>query len=177
MAMASPAHAIIFIGGVGGGGGGGGGGCTTQSFDVQFTTSNTYSVHSSNQERGQSWVAGVSKSLYAVWLKANDGAWSGANLTIRIGTSSNLSSSYLVQFTCVVPDAAGFFQCVIPASDRPSLTSSTTYYMIFRTDANWNVSRDSAQGYANGTAYYDITLDWSGTSSANDLPFKTEMCD
>jgi hypothetical protein len=177
LALVTPAHAIIIIGGTGAPPDAPPATCETQSYDVEFTTTNTYSVFETGQERGQSWTAVATGSMYALWLKANDGVWSGATITIRIGTSSNLSASYLSEFTCVVPDAEGWFQCLAPDGGRPSLTASTTYYALFRTSALWNINRDSAGGYANGTAYYDLNKDWIGTTSSSDLPFKIEICD
>ena len=179
--FASPANAIIVVGGTGeppdpppGES------CTTQSFDVQFTTSNTYSSVQTNEERGQSWKSGVTGTLYSFSMKRESITYDPSQITYRIGTSANVSSSYLVESTCTVPDAANYFECVIPEGSRPSLTSGTTYYFIWRISSTYGpfpLSRDSGQGYADGTAYYSATQDWIGNASSNDLPFKTKVCD
>ena len=158
--------------------------CATQSYDVQFTTKNTYSTMYDDQERGQSWISGVSGDLYSISLERENGGTEDS-LILRVGTASDLSGTCpggncLAEFTCYAPTSAGFFECVIPSDNRPSLTSSTTYYFLFQHSytGQWDISRDSGNNYANGIAYYDLTENWIGTaSSSNDLPFKTRMCD
>ena len=178
--LATPAHAIIIIGGTGAAPDPPPGYCTTQSTDVSLTVNNATSIFYSDQDRGQSWESGVTGSLYSIQLRKNADL-TAATLTLRIGVSSNLSTTYLSEFTCTVPYAAGVFECVIPQDDRPSLTSGTTYYLLMRTSGGagdgWVINRDSTGGYANGTAYYDITKDWVGTVATSDLYFITRMCD
>lgn len=178
LVLSTPAYAIIVVGT--GGSGTPGETCATQSYDVEFTTSNTYSSFQTSEERGQSWKAGVSGKLYSISFERTNNTNDASSIDIRIGSSTNLSSTYLVAFTCAISDPGGWKECVIPEADRPSLTASTTYYVLFRISSGygvWPINRDSAQSYADGTAYYDQDKDWVGTASSNDLPFKTRMCD
>jgi len=152
--------------------------CSTQSTDVSLTVNNASSVFYSD-DRGQSWKAGVSGDLYSITLmKAAD--FTANVLTIRIGVSSNLSATYMTEFTCNVPYASGAFECIIPEASRPTLAADTTYHFLaHRADigAGWSIGRDSGGSYADGTSYYDTTDDWVGVAAASDLYFITKMCD
>jgi len=167
-----PADAIMLVGF-----GAGGGSCTTQTYDVQYTTKDTYWTVYDTLERGQSWQSGVTGALYSFSLQ-RDTPGTSATITYRIGTSSDLSS-YLVEGTCTIGAGAGWKECVITAGSRPSLTSSTTYYLLFINGIGqeWTVSTDNAAGYANGTSFWDDVLDWSGTVDSADITIKTRMCD
>jgi len=174
MLLATPAHAVQMIGF------GAGGTCATQSADVSLTVSNASSVFYTD-DRGQSWKAGVSGKLYSITLMKT--ADHTANvLTIRVGESTNLSSTYLTEFTCNVPYSAGAFECIIPEASRPTLSADNTYvFLAHRGDvgAGWSIGRDSGGSYADGTSYYDTSDDWGETISAaaSDLYFISKMCD
>ena len=154
-----------------------GGTCATQSVDVSLTTNNTNSIFYSSDERGQSWTAGVSKTLYSLTFYRTDSG-TGYTQTIRIGTSTNLTSP-LVEYTCSMRATAGSQECIIPEAGRPALTASTAYYVGIHTGGQWSIARDSAGGYAGGTGYFDATSsDWTlSTTSVSDLYFITKMCD
>ena len=170
------AHAIIVIGGTGAAPEAPPATCETQSADVSLTVNNASSTFYTSNERGQSWQAGATGVLYSVTFHKNT---TGTDtLTIRIGTSADLSTSYMVQFTCSAPSAAGDFECVIAEGNRPSLTSGTTYHLLSRvTNGGWDLARDSAGGYADGTAYFDVNKNWIGTTAVSDLYFIATMCD
>lgn len=156
---------------------GGGASCATQSYDVQYTSYNTTSSVQTGDERGQSWLSGVSKTLYSISIYSTN-TTSGITFTFRVGTSADLSSSYLVEFTCDLPTVSGWKECVIPEGSRPALSASTTYHSLFKeTYAGFLISRDSTGGYAGGTSYYDTNKNWIGTTSTSDLPFQIKVCD
>ena len=176
--LAADAHAIIIIGGSGAAPEPpAGDNCTSQAADVSITTDETSSIFYSATDRGQSWKAGVTRDLYSLSFRRYNDTLEGAEtLVIRIGTSSDLSSSYLIEYTCTVPNANGTFECVVP-TPRPSLTSGTTYYAIMQSTSNWSIRRASSSVYADGSAFYDTTADYVGTAATTDLYFITKMCD
>lgn len=150
--------------------------CTSQTADVSITTDATSSIFYSGTDRGQSWKAGATGELYSLSFRRYNDTLEGAEtLVIRIGTSSDLSTSYLVEYTCTVPNANGTFACVVP-TPRPSLTSGTTYYAIMTSSSNWSIRRASTSVYADGSAFYDATADYTGTAVSTDLYFITTMC-
>lgn len=175
--LACPAHAIILVGF-----GEGGGTCLTQSTDVSLTTNNASSTFTySANDRGQSWKAGATGTLYSITLYRNDNTAYSSDLGIRIGNNKDLSATYTTAFTCHVRSDVGAVECVIPEADRPSLTAGSTYYMMMVVtqsyQGSWSIARDSAGGYADGTAYTDITKDYNGTAAVSDLYFVAKMCD
>jgi len=177
------ANAIIIIGGTGAPPSPPAGECTTQSTDVSLTSYNTYSVMYPDQERGQSWKAGAGadgKKLYSLSFRRSDSTGYDSTLTIRIGTSSNLSSTYLTEYTCYTNTTDTVFECVIPQENRPTLTGGTTYHALFRIGTYLNqfsISRDSSNPYADGTSYYDLSKYWDGTPATSDLYMVVKKCD
>lgn len=183
------AHAIIIIGGTGAAPDPPPADtCTTQSEDVSLTVNNaTSTFYTTNTERGQSWKAGVTGKLYSVTLYRNaasgDDSGATSGLDLRIGTSTDMSTTYLVEFTCTVGSSnPGAKECVIPEADRPTLTSGTTYYLAMKIGNGyttpWNLARDSGNSYADGTSYYDTSENWIlATSYTSDLYLVTKMCD
>ena len=175
------AQAIMFIGGSGAAGEPPAESCATQNADVSLTTNNASSTfYNSNAERGQSWKSGVTGKLYSITLHRNSTTGYGSAITIRVGTSANLST-YLVSYSCSIPNSIRDIECVVPSESRPDLTSGTTYYMGMEVtesyNGSWDIARDSLGGYADGTSYYDTTKDWNLSDTAtSDLYMITKMC-
>ena len=181
--LAGPSYAMQMIGF------GAGATCDTQSYDVQYATYNTSSVFDpTNQTRGQSWQSGATGTLYSITIRRHSYTYDASNITIRIGTGTNLSgtcslsNTCKVQYTCAISDSTGDKECVIPEGSRPTLTSGNTYYFLMMVSYGYSffdISRDAAAGYANGTAYFESAEDWdvTGSTSSSDYPFKTRMCD
>lgn len=179
--FAVDSHAIIIIGGTGAAPDPPAATCETQSTDVDITSYATTGTSYGDQDRGQSWKSGVTKSLYSLTFRRFSDDGIATEITIRVGESANLSSTYLVEYTCTVPDETGDFECVIPEGSRPPLTADTTYYVTFRASgaSSWPFGRSATGGtYADGTAYYDVTQDYNLTATANyDLRMKVKVCD
>ena len=161
---------------------GGAGGCTSQTYDVQNTGGTTQSNFYSTEQWGQSFTAGVTGSLYSVSFHRYTGGAGERTLTVRVGTSADLTSSYS-QTTCTVPETTQYFECVYASGNRPSLTASTVYYIGMQTSADGGVPWAIVEGnatYANGQEYYEVgSSDWDFTGSGQvwDINFKTRMCD
>lgn len=149
--------------------------CTSQAADVSIKTDAAGSTFYYGQDRGQSWKAGATGYLHSVSFKRS-AADSEETTTWRIGTSNDLSTSYLTEFTCAIPNASTVFACVIPSGARPYLTSGTTYYIIGTSSTSWAIRRSTSDVYADGTAFFDTTADYIGTAATTDLYFITTMC-
>jgi len=179
--FALDAHAMIIIGGTGATSDPPAATCETQSTDVDITSYAGTATNYGDQDRGQSWKSGVTKSLYSITFRRFDDNYSATTITLRVGESANLSSTYLVQFSCTVPDGTGDFACVVPEGSRPALTSGTTYYVGFVNTggSQWNLGRSAAStsSYADGQAFYDATADYNLTGTNYDLRMKVKVCD
>lgn len=154
--------------------------CATQSTDVEYTTYNTSSAFDVNDERGQSFTTVGGGVLYSISIHRTDMTGGTVDVTFRVDNGSSMEV-YLTEFTCGITAATNaFVECVIPEANRINLSATTTYYFLIQNTENviWNINRDSANGYAGGTAFYDATENWQGTASAgSDLPFRIKVCD
>jgi len=156
--------------------------CATQTYDWQFESTYTSTTVDEYKDGGQSWTSGSGvgdKKLYSISLRRHTTS-STTQLTIRIGTGTDLATDYMVEFSCDVPNATGFFECVIPEASRPTLAASTVYRAFYTVPTGYSsvaFSRSSGSGISGGNNYYDTVHDWSPPASGHDLSFKTRMCD
>jgi hypothetical protein len=179
--FALDAHAMIIIGGTGATSDPPAATCETQSTDVDITSYAGTATNYGDQDRGQSWKSGVSKPLYSFTFRRFSDDGGATAIKLRMGESANLSSTYLVEYTCTIPDAVGDVECVVPSGSRPELTSGNTYYVGFVNTggSTWNVGRSAAStsSYADGQAFYDATADYNLTGTTYDLRMKVKVCD
>lgn len=124
---------------------------------------------------GQSFVPSQTKNLKNFQLYMTTGG-SNITYTCRIGTTVNLNTTYLEQFTLTETTSNNSW-AIISSSTNPSLSSGTTYYVHCRTDktSGPQVGINTSDNYANGIRYYGA--DWtmsSGSSATSDLRFRVE---
>jgi hypothetical protein len=82
----------------------------------------------------------------------------------------------------VLPNAGGYFECVFDAGSRPSLTATTTYYigLHYASGQNPMPIMEGNATYAGGQEFWENNvMDWNytGNGQAQDMNFKTRMCD
>lgn len=142
------------------------------------TTVNSYttstSLYSGNLRLvGQSFTATRSATANTIKVWATGAVT--ANLTVRIGTTTDLSSTYLAQGTLAYSGAmAG--EVSIPLSGGAALTSGQLYYIGLYADGNAGnaivLKGSSATTYAGGQ-YFSTTASWPliNPSNAIDLYF------
>jgi hypothetical protein len=133
---------------------GGAGGCETGTATViaydddvdegNTRDFNTYAI-------GQSFTVSTAEPFYSVQIFA--GGASGT-VTCRIGTTTDLSSTYVDEVSISVSAAYTWYEGV--SSSCPNLSTGTMYVICSTAsdlNINWNIDDSSAE-YAGGTYYY-----------------------
>lgn len=163
--------------------------CSTQSILVEQTTdTDTGANISGDDAEGQGLYFSSAVDIYSVVLKTGNDVYGSSNVSVRIGTSADLSSSYLGESSTVVVSAtATEYEFVF--SSPVSVSSGTPYYIVWSTtDTSGNyfsLARSASDVYAPSgctTCYrYDGTsqkYNSSATSqTAQDFFFRVKKCD
>lgn len=150
-------------------------GTTSQS---QTTGTEAGAMTGSAETMGQSFQLPSSGSLYSISINVGT-VTTGATLRMRVGETSDLSSTYLDQVSVAV-SSAGVIEFVLP--NHPTLESGTTYYfgVAYSGGAgSMNFIRSTTNTYANGQKYYSSTTAFvmDGPLATQDSYFDIKVCD
>jgi len=189
LVLASPAQAIMLVGF---GDGGAAPSCDTQSVVISETTEGgDHCIWLSGapdweNTRGQAFIVDNNITAYSIIVKGYVASGGTCNITMRIGTSSNLTS-YISQADPVAcidnGGTADEYEFLFPAS-RPSLSTGVTYYFGMTTDAvtvdnSFCVRRTTSDTYAGGSEWKASATTWNMDSelTTRDMYFKVKKCD
>lgn len=167
----------------------GAGTCATQTVDQSYNTMSTgYTLYGSGT-LGQSITAGDTGEVYSISIRGtgNTGG-SGGQLIARIGTTQDLSASYLGQTTAldiIYDDVTRWYEMIFPAGSRPTITSTNTYYFtVVNTAADYDDSiyvqyHQDAGAYGGGIMHWGETTahDMDYDYGASDVRFSVKVCD
>jgi hypothetical protein len=152
--------------------------CSSGSAIVSVTDTQGGFDWSNTSTIGQSFTVPSSGSIYSISISIPVYTSSG-EVKLRVGSSSDMSSSYLAESTITI-SSTGVKEFVF--SSPPTLNTGTTYYFAFYwtgTAGNFQVDYDQTNEYANGQRYYS----WTGTHNltdalaGHDLYFIIKQCD
>jgi hypothetical protein len=143
-----------------------------------------------NATAGQTFTAASSgtKSVYSVTVRGLGYGGGDGNLVSRIGTTANLSSSYLGETTpqaIIFDEVVHVYELLFPSGSRPSITNSNVYYItVINTGTGvedvFDFSIHDAGTYADGSHWqgpstqHDVT---GGEISGYDSYFVVKVCD
>lgn len=145
---------------------------------VQESQDGSGQLNEANSTSAQSFQVTSSGTLYSISLNFPT-VTTAATVTMRIGTSNNLSTTYLDQASVAV-SSTGAAEFVFP--NHPSLSTSTTYYFMFGyagTVGDLWYSRSLSDPYAFGNKSYGYTtLFYSDNEQlTQDTYFTVKLCD
>jgi len=97
-------------------------------------------------------------------------------LTLRVGTTSNLSSSYLAQADATVTSFTSQTWITFTFTSGPALSSSTTYYLVLYAVNDWGdrihiATHTTASTYADGEGCYGTAYNCNN-NEGDDLGFR-----
>lgn len=152
--------------------------CSTGTANVTQTTEDgTGQANEADQTTGQSFQVTAAGTLHSVAINIPTVTTAGT-LTMRVGTSSNLSSTYLDEASLAI-STTGLKEFVFP--NHPSLATSTTYYFTFGYAGalgDMLYSRSTNDVYANGNKSFGYTtLFDSDNAQTSDMYFIVKLCD
>jgi hypothetical protein len=158
--------------------GGGEGGCSSGTVDTQNTpTDSNVQINETAAVAGQSFQVTQNGSLYSISLSIASVS-TAADVAMRVGTSTDLSSSYLDE-SVVNVSGTGVVEFVFDS--HPNLSTGTTYYIVFQFDSgagDFNFHR-GGDDYANGSRWWGYSTPWQteNETSTHDIYFIVDLCD
>lgn len=169
--------------------GGAAGGCSTQTVDQSNNLyNNGYTIYSPSTI-AQSFTAGDTGEVYSISIRgAGVTGGSGGQLVARLGTTTDLSSSYLGQTTAlniIYDDVFYWYEMIFPAGSRPSITATNVYYFTVVNTAS-NYENHIWVHFHDGYGEYSGGSFWEGTATehyvtynyeASDMRFSIKVCD
>lgn len=155
----------------------GGASCTSGTVVAESWDGESAASISGNTSAGQSFQVTSSGTLHSVDLEAYSITTPGT-YKVRVGSSTNMSSSYLAESDAISISATGTISFTF--STHPSLSTGTTYYLSVAAPGSGDVSftRNASGTYSNGSYYYGTSsiFNVSDNLSTFDLKFRVKKC-
>lgn len=145
--------------------------------DTNQSSSDSGSAIYSTAVLGQSFQVSAEKGLYSIVVYGWDVTTAG-NIEMRIGTSANLSSSYLATDTVEISTVASY---EFVFDEHPVLSTETTYYfgLGVASGASSNIEfalYGASSIYSGGSVFYG-TWNMDDGPYTRDLKFQVYLCE